>query len=366
MHLNKKIIILLGLLTALFIVKSCKKDIPASSSYPYIPTPYVLETKPWYPQLKLPADNPLTEEGVLLGKMLFYDPILSGDSTQSCNSCHRQSRAFADGRRFNIGITGQVGTRNNMPLFNLMWSNKFFWDGRTTSLKEQILLPIAAHDEMNLNIYDAIERLENSKRYLPLFQKAFGITEIKPIHLQKSIEQFLITLTSFNAPIDKLWNRTDTLNVISESALRGLKNFFKDANLGGADCFHCHSNVPFFGNISAGDVMSNNGLNIEHKDKGFGNITGRVEDEGKFKIPSLRNVAVTGPYMHDGRFATLEEVIDFYSDNVKLYSPNLDDIILAHNKQLKLTQQQKDDLIEFLKTLTDSEFLNDSKHKNPF
>ena len=365
--MNNKIYISCFLILSLILFKSCKKDnFIAKEDTQFKTVPYNLEVKPWYPQLKLPTDNPLTEEGVLLGRMLFYDPIISGDSTLSCSGCHRLSLAFADSRRFSVGITGQVGTRTSMPLFNLMWSNKFFWDGRAKTLKEQILLPIAAHDEMNLNIYDAVQKLKNSPLYLNHIKKAFNTTNVEPIHIQKSIEQFLVTILSFNAPIDKLWGRTDTLNVISASALRGLNIFMTPIESGGADCFHCHSNIPFLGNTSASSVMSNNGLSSVHHDKGFGNITGRIEDEGKFKIPSLRNIAATAPYMHDGRFATLEDVIDFYSTKIKLDSPNLDINILSHGKQLNLTSQQKEDLVEFLKTLTDTEYLNNSKYKTPF
>ncbi len=359
-----KIFFSIGLFSVLVFI-GCQKDQEVVITEKPL-TPYLIERKAWYPQFNLPTDNPLTEEGVLLGRMLFYDPILSGDSTLSCSGCHRQSRAFADSRRFSVGITGQVGTRNSMPLYNLMWMKKFFWDGRVTTLKEQVLLPIQAHDEMKLNLYDAVQKLEKSERYKPMFTQVFKTSNIQPVHLSKALEQFLVTLVSFNAQIDQLWGRTDTLNVISASALRGLNLFMKPTELGGADCFHCHSNIPYFGVTSASGSMSNNGLSSVFTDKGFGNITGLQSDDGKFKIPSLRNVALTAPYMHDGRFQTLEEVLDFYSDNIKLDSPNLDINILSHNAQLNLSAQEKEDIVEFLKTLTDTEFVNNPKFKSPF
>jgi cytochrome c peroxidase len=358
----------IGLILVLIAAKGCKKDpvVEQQQDGVHKVTPYTLERKPWYPQFRIPSDNPLTEEGVMLGRMLFHDPLLSADSSISCATCHVQSKGFADGRSLSKGVQGQIGTRNSMGLTNMMWQNRFFWDGRTLSLKEQVLSPIQAHNEMNMNLYDLMKRLQRSGRYKPEFKKAFNVDEITPVELSKALEQFVLTMISFDAPIDRLNGRTDTLNVISVSALRGLNLFMTPTENGGADCFHCHSNVPFFGVTSLGGSMSNNGLDMTFADNGFGNVTGNSLDNGKFKIPSLRNVEFTAPYMHDGRFANLEEVLDFYSDNIKLQSPNLDINIKAHNKQLNLTEQQKTDIIEFLKTLSDTEFINNPKFKTPF
>jgi cytochrome c peroxidase len=184
--------------------------------------------------------------------------------------------------------------------------------------------------------------------------------------LSKAFEQFLVTLVSFNSQFDKLYNRTDTLNVISASALRGLNLFLRPVEEGGADCFHCHSNLPFFGNTSREEAMFNNGLDMVFADKGFGNVTGVPSDNGRFKAPSLRNVEFTAPYMHDGRFDNLEEVLDFYSDGIELNSPFLDPNIESHKKQLQLTSQQKEDIVEFLKTLSDTAFINNPKFRTPF
>jgi cytochrome c peroxidase len=371
----KKKFLIFTLLVGALILKSCKKDPQAvpTEAVPYTTTPFVLVHEPWYPPFDLPLDNPLTEEGVMLGRMLFYDPILSGDSTLSCNNCHQQSKAFSDQRVVSVGITGQLGNRNSMPLHNQMWNKHFFWDGRAKSLKEQVLIPIQAHDEMNMNLYTLIDKLENTERYKSQFKKAFNVSEIEPTHISKALEQFIVTMISFNAQIDKLWHtpditwsHADTLKVISESALRGLNIFMQPTEDGGADCFHCHSNIPFFGTISISGSMSNNGLDAVHTDLGFGNITGKFEDKGKFKIPSLRNIARSSPYMHDGRFQTLQEVIDFYSDNIQFSSPNLDTNIDSHKTQLNLSTQQKTDIIEFLKTLTDTTYLNNPNLKSPF
>ncbi len=357
-------LVLLGLL-----VKGCKKDPVANDEKldgVHETTPYVLEHKPWYPPFRLPVDNQLTEEGVMLGRMLFHDPILSLDSTLSCAGCHIQKKGFTDGLKLSKGIKNQIGTRNSMALANLMWHNRLFWDGRALSIRQQVLGPIQAHNEMSMNLFDLMKRLQQSTRYQPAFKKAFNADQVTPEFLSKALEQFLVTMVSFNAPIDKLYGRTDTLNVISASALRGLKLFMQQVEDGGADCFHCHSNVPFFGNTSLNGSMSNNGLDMTFSDKGLGNVTGNETDNGKFKVPSLRNVEFTAPYMHDGRFDNLEEVLDFYSDQIKLQSPNLDINIASHNKQLNLTAQQKTDIIEFLKTLSDTEFMDNPKFKTPF
>lgn len=359
-----KILIIL-FCSAILLIKSCKKDQEILLSDTQT-TPYELVHKPGMPPFALPADNPLTNEGVLLGRMLFYDPIVSLDSSVSCASCHRLDLAFSDGLKVGKGIRGQILGRNSMPLYNLMWQKKFFWDGRAKTLREQVLIPIQAHNEMDMNLYDLAVKLGKSKRYQSAFQKAFPNQAMSPEYASKALEQFLVTLISFNAPIDQLHNRTDTLAVISASALRGLQMFMKPVENGGADCFHCHSNNPFFGNNSVSGSMVNNGLDFQFTDNGFGSATGNSLDNGKFKIPSLRNVAVSAPYMHDGRFDNLDEVMDFYSSGIKLNSPNLDINILSHGKQLNLTQQQKDDIVEFMKTLTDQSFLTNPGFKTPF
>jgi len=362
-------LIVIGLVLLGILAKGCKKDPVAydeSKDGVFKTTPYVLEHRPQYPPFRLPADNPLTEEGVMLGRMLFHDPILSLDSTLSCAFCHVQKKGFTDGRKLSKGIQNQIGTRNSMPLSNLMWQNRLFWDGRALNIKQQVLGPIQAHNEMNMNLFDLVLRLQKSSRYSVAFKKAFHAEQITPDLLSKALEQFLVTMVSFNSPIDRLRGRTDTLNVISPEALRGLKLFMQPLENGGADCFHCHSNIPFFGNTSLNGSMSNNGLDMTFADKGFGNVTGNETDNGKFKIPSLRNVEFTAPYMHDGRFDNLEEVLDFYSDEIKLNSPNLDVNILSHNKQLNLSPQQKSDIIEFLKALSDTEFMDNPAFKSPF
>lgn len=353
------------LLIVIFVI-GCRKD-PDPGSLAKGPTPYSLPVKSWYPNLKLPQDNPLTEEGIQLGRMLFYDPIMSADSSISCASCHKQVFAFTDNLAVSKGINGRLLTRNSMPLHNLMWNNFFFWDGRVNTLREQVLIPIQTHNEMALDLFELIKRMNKSSRYRTEFKKAFPNQDITPENVAKALEQFLISMISFDAKIDQLATNNDTLNVISASALRGMKLFFKPVEDGGADCFHCHSNTPFFGRFSQDGSMSNNGLDEAHTDLGFGAVTGNPLDNGKFKIPNLRNVELTAPYMHDGRFATLEEVLDFYGDGsgVKMNSPNIDSDMI-HNPPIVLTLQEKLDIIEFLKTLTDNNFINNPAFSNPF
>ncbi|MCO6495962.1 MAG: cytochrome-c peroxidase [Bacteroidetes bacterium] len=350
----------IGFIVLLFIsIYGCQRD--NSADYVFAPTPYQFpERKNGYPIYEPNTDNPLTEEGIALGRYLFYDPILSGDSTQRCADCHKQENAFADPKRFSIGISGAQGRRNGMALFNLMWHPEFFWDGRASTLREQVVVPIEDPKEMNSSMSEVLKKLNRSTFYRRLFYNAFGKHIITQDLYAKAMEQFLFTLISFNSEYDKFFRGEPTS--FSEAAFRGLTLFNKEPQLGGADCFHCH------GNIHLGSFkMVNNGLDETHNsDLGYAETTGKDYDQGKFKVVSLRNIALTAPYMHDGRFATLEEVIDFYAQGVHANSPNIDPQMDQIPKGLNLTTQQKSDLIEFLKSFTDSEFVNNPNFSNPF
>lgn len=346
-------------LLILITVVACKHE--PKETVIYNPTPHHFpERHTGYPQFEANADNPLTEEGIALGRFLFYDPILSGDSTQSCASCHLQENAFADPQRFSTGITGAVGRRNGMALFNLMWHPEFFWDGRASHIREQVVAPIADPNEMNSSMEEALHKLNNSNFYRKLFYQAFGREIITQDLYAKAMEQFLFSLISFNSEFDK-WNRGEP-STFSDSAFRGLGIFNREPSLGGADCFHCHGNIQF-GSFK----MTNNGLDAEHiSDLGYAEVTGKEYDKGKFKVVSLRNIELTAPYMHDGRFATLEEVIDFYAQGVHANSPNIDPQMDQIPQGLNLDAKQKADLIAYLKSLTDHSFINNSKFSNPF
>lgn len=316
-----------------------------------------------FPEAPFPNDNLPTVEGVYLGRMLFYDPVLSRDSTQSCASCHNQSQAFTDnGRALSVGIRGLTGTRNSMPLFNLAWNRRFFWDGRSFSLRHQSLMPIQDPLEMDESIEKAIEKLKRSSEYTARFKAAFGTEDITEDRMAKALEQFMNIIVSGNSRFDKHLRGEVTL---SESEKRGMTLFLGEfdpekPDNSGADCFHCHSNT-LFSNFQ----FMNNGLDSVFTDKGLYDVTGNPNDMGKFKVPSLRNVEVSGPYMHDGRFETLEEVIDFYNAGVK-ESASLDPNMHAIKHGLKLSDEDKQDLIAFMKTLTDPVYLNNPEYKNPF
>jgi len=320
----------------------------------------------------LPADNPLTEEGVYLGRMLSYDPVLSIDSSISCASCHTQEYAFSDPKPYSTGVFGLTTNRNAQPLFNLAYSRVFFWDGRQKTLRELALEPIQAHNEMAMTLPYLRKRLASIPRYRDAFKKAFG-SEPDVFNMTLALEQFLLTIVSKDSRFTQMW--PGNFNILTQEEKTGLQLFnglvdedpVTGALRGGADCFHCHGSVfaqannPNFGGIA------NNGLDAVITDKGFGGITGKNTDIGTFKTPSLLNVGLTAPYMHDGRFATLDEVIDHYSDQIKFSSPNLNPQINVHGpKQRLLTTQEKAALKAFLLTMTDTVFTNNPAYKNPF
>ncbi|MGY8690612.1 MAG: MbnP family protein, partial [Verrucomicrobiales bacterium] len=267
-------------------------------------TPLALRVTKRFPQVALPKDNPLTVEGVRLGERLFHDPRLSKGNAQSCASCHQQSHAFTDpNTRFSVGVNGDAGMRNAMPLFNLAWKKAFFWDGRVKSLREQVLEPIQDAHEMNEALPAVVAKLQADADYSALTEAAFGTRSITAEHVAKGLEQFLQTLISQDSKFDRAARREVAF---TDEEKRGFQLFVTEFdpknNLRGADCFHCHG-----GNLFTNHDFANNGLDATFADLGLGKVTDKPEDAGKFATPSMRNVAVTGPYMHDGRFATLEE-----------------------------------------------------------
>lgn len=328
------------------------------------PIPYKFPELKLFPQMPLSKNNPVTIEGVNLGRYLFYDPILSSDSSLSCASCHSQKFAFSDSpNRFSIGRNGIMSKRNTMPLFNLAWYPAYFWDGRVSSIEEQIFHPVRDSNEMNLDWRVAALRIKNSNLYPTKFKKAFGNSNIDSVLIANSIAQFLRTLLSYQSKYDQVLNGK---TFFSKDEYEGF-TLVNDQSKG--DCLHCH--------ITDGDALgttltfSNNGLDYaknpnEYKDKGRGEVTGKLQDYGKFIIPSLRNLAFTAPYMHDGRFKTLEEVIDFYSDGIKP-SANIDSKMeFVHQGGAKLKSEDKKKIIAFLKTLSDSTFITNTEFSNPF
>jgi cytochrome c peroxidase len=308
------------------------------------------------PTLIIPEDNPLTVAGVDLGRHLFYDKMLSGDQTQACATCHNQKLAFTDNNNaVSEGITGAKGDRNAMTIFNLMWSENLFWDSRAGSLRELATMPIENPIEMNAKVEDVLVRLNNSVMYQDKFKKAFGIDTIHKDHLSKALEQFLLSITSDNSKFDQ-FNRGEVQ--LTESELRG----FDVLKIKG--CFNCHSSSLLHDNAS-----HNTALDKTPKDKGLQGFTDNYADRHKFKTPSLRNVMVSAPYMHDGRFETIDEVIRFYEDVI----PNLnyeanknasDSMRIAPRNQI--TEREMTDAKAFLHTLTDNTYLTNPKFSDPF
>lgn len=300
----------------------------------------------------IPINNPQTQEGIALGKKLFFDPILSGNNTQACADCHAPENAFTDSAKFSEGINGNLGTRNSMPLFNLAWNydEKFFWDGNTFSLEHQVFVPVSDPTEMNSNWKDVVLKLQQHSEYPNLFKNAFGTNNIDSTLISKAIAQFERTLISANSKFDQyLLGETK----LTPNELNGF-NVFMDETKG--DCFHCHGSDK--NPLWTDHAFHNNGLDNAFTDLGLGAVTGDPADNGKFKSPSLRNLAFTAPYMHDGRFATLDDVINHYSQGLK-NSATVDPLMKKLNQGgVQLSDNDKADLKAFLLTLSDYEFIS--------
>ena len=312
-------------------------------------TPYLFTIPKGVPIPELPRDFPLTNERVALGQRLFHETRLSRDSSQSCASCHDAKNAFADRRRFSIGVDGNPGERNSMPLFNLAWKRDFFWDGRAPSLRKQALDPIQKPEEMHASLDQVFDRLTSDPTYAAQFARAFDSPGISAERIGIALEAFVITLTSFDSRFDRALRGQAQL---TEEEKRGFQLFVTEydprQNQFGADCFHCHGGALF-----TDHHFHNNGLAPDEQNAGRARVTGRSEDEAKFATPSLRNVKLTAPYMHDGRFDTLAEVIEHYDHGMSRTS-TLDPNLAKHPREgLRLTSEDKAALVAFLESLTD-------------
>ncbi|MFT6335422.1 MAG: cytochrome c peroxidase [Saprospiraceae bacterium] len=295
------------------------------------------------------SKNKLTEGKIKLGKALFYDPILSLDGSISCASCHSPYNAFAHtDHDLSHGIDDKIGIRNAPSLFNLAWQNSFMWDGAISHLDMQSLAPITSPTEMGDGLLNVISKLELSNKYRLLFNGAYGDSTITGQRVLLSISQFQLTLVSGNSKYDKIREGLDTFTIQEK----------KGYNLFVANCSSCHSE-PIF---TRGDFASN-GIEIDSTlmDYGRGAITKVKSDSLLFKIPSLRNLAYTKPYMHDGRFEKLREVLNHYTDGVVNYGQENSSNRLIKN--LELSNNDKSDLLSFLKTLNDQDFVFNKKHR---
>lgn len=344
-------------------VFSCKDDIEVNEVI-FDDTPYELDIGDFIAP-SIATDNPLTIQGVELGKMLFYEKMLSKDGSQSCASCHRQEHAFTDTAQFSIGVRGMMGGRQAMSIFNTAWhTNEFFWDGRAHLLRDQSLLPIQDELEMDETLGNVIAKLNESQLYKDQFMRAFGSEEITSEKMSLAMEQFMNSIVSHDSKYDRYLAGQDTL---TDSENRGRELFFTEYNeffpdQSGADCVHCHSGDNF-----ANNLYMNNGLDGNSPaDVGREKVSMDPEDKAKFKVTSLRNIEVTAPYMHDGRFSTLEQVIEHYNSGLNASSTIDPALVQTMGTGLRLDSTDKADLVAFLKTLTDHYLLENPEYSSPF
>ena len=292
----------------------CRKDKVQGTITPFeLDYPTILESG--LPKMIIPKDNLLTVEGVKLGRKLFYDKILSGDNTQACASCHEPKDGFTDNNlAFSEGIDGIEGSRNAMALVNLGWAQSYFWDGRSKTLEDQALLPVIDEIEMHATWTNAVKKLQETSEYPVLFNAAFNTFIIDSTLVAKALAQFERTLLSGNSPFDRyLLGLKTGYSLEEEIEMFEGYGIFLDKNKG--DCFHCHGDQ--FNPLYTDNLFHNNGLDAVPTDPGLAKVTGNVSDFGKFKTPTLRNLLFTAPYMHDGRFETLSQVVDHYSNRCK-------------------------------------------------
>lgn len=335
-QINSIILLCLGLISLGFTIKLTT-------------TPLYFEVPKGWPKPKYDfSKNPLTEEGFQLGRNLFYDPIMSKDSTISCASCHLQATGFAHvDHELSHGIDGKIGTRNSLALMNLAWSKDFMWDGGVNHLDVQPINPITSEIEMNESLQNVVAKLQKSENYKKLFTAAFGDSKVTGQRTLKALSQFLLQLTTYNSKYDKVMRKEEIYN---EREQRGY-DLFK------TNCASCHKE-PLF----TSDKFEYNGLTYDEtlNDIGRMKITHKKEDSLRFKVPTLRNVQFTFPYMHDGRFKKLSDVMKHYNSLTpnKLLPKEL-------NKSMNLTDKDQVDLILFLTTLTDKEFLFNSRFGYP-
>ena len=296
-----------------------------------------------------------TRAQVELGRHLFHDPLLSADGTVSCASCHLQANGFSDPRPLSKGVGGGIGDRNAMAIVNLAFDESFFWDGRRSSLAGQAHDPVVHQLEMAESWVNVEGKLRESETYPQLFFEAFGNLDMDSNQVTQAIAAFETTLLSFDAPFDAFFYE-GAADALDSAALRGFELFF-----GEAECVHCHA-----GPLLTDQTLKSNGLDGAVTDPGLGAVTGLETDLGKFKVPTLRNIAQTAPYMHDGRFATLLEVVEHYNSGVDSLAPNLDPNMHVYAEGLNLTDQQKLDLVAFMASFSDPDFLTNPLHGSPF
>jgi cytochrome c peroxidase len=385
MPYRKTVTILISIVTlsALMLI-ACKKnsdivtpepwaDVLNLPSQPYnysnISLPGYLSTPNIAGQNNTPANNQTTDWGATLGRVIFYDKNVSFNKSISCASCHSQATAFSDVIALSKGFSGGNTGRNSMSLTNAKFypNGRYFWDERAASLEIQVLLPIQDHVEMGMNIDTLVTRFKNLSYYPSLFTKAFGNQDINSDRVSKALAQFVRSIVSYESKYDagraplpvNAAPPTFNFSNFTVQENRGLQLFFSPQ----LACAACHGTETF-----TAAVAKNNGLDATTTDRGLGATTNNIANDGKFKVPSLRNIEFTAPYMHDGRFATLEQVVEHYNSGVQNH-PNLDQVLKTPGgapRQLNLTPADKTALVAFLKTLTDTKMTTNIKYSNPF
>lgn len=345
------------LIVALIFIWACNDQ----EELPNVSNEFILEVPPHFEPIPSVASNKFSKDKIELGRSLFYDPILSGNNRISCASCHVQSKSFTDGVALSSnGISGNQLLRHSPALINLAWMDGLFWEGGSKNLESLSLGPIDHPDEMGQSVPELVNEINNDSEYRQRFKDAFGIDEIELIHILQSIAQFQRTMISGNSRYDKYLLDREGGN-LSDLELHGL-TIFKE------NCSSCHKEPLFTDNS-----YHNNGIDDDWSDisneyifTGRFRITFDSSDLGKYKTPTLRNISLTAPYMHDGRFNNLQEVLDHYSSGVK-YSESLDDILIKNDGGIgiQLNNDEKDALLAFMETLTDYEFLRKEEFSNP-
>ncbi|MFC2101066.1 cytochrome-c peroxidase [Bacteroidota bacterium] len=339
-------------------ILSCKKETPISDPIPYQATPYQFEIPLHFPtNLNIPEDNPMTVEGVELGRYLFYDERLAGRADEglymSCGTCHLQENSFENGSGHGIGIDGGITANVMLPLINLLWNpGTYAWNGSVPSIEDDIMGVVTDPTEFNSTHEKVVNAISNISRYPPKFEKAFGTSEVTMDRIAKALAQFIRTFVTSNSRFDQ-WMRGETQ--LTPEELQGFVLFTTEE---GADCFHCHGgdgNPLFTTHLFYNNAKDGPSIN-DPSDRY--SVTGIVSDKGAYKATTLRNISKTGPYMHDGRFSTLDEVIDHYSQGL-VWSPHVHPLMhKIVDGGAQLIPQEKVSLKAFLLSLTDEEFIN--------
>jgi cytochrome c peroxidase len=384
-HKKAYVILSFVIVASIYSFYSCKKkdsgvpisdplaalNLPATPfNYANQPLPAFLRTPQINGQDNTPGTNPVTDWGATLGRVLFYDKIISINNSISCASCHKQNLAFSDDKVLSLGFAGGQTGRNSMSLINARYypDGKFFWDERAATLEIQTLIPVQDHVEMGMNLDTLINRLKSKSHYPVLFQKAFGSELINNDRISRALSQFVRSIISYQSKFDQ---GRAALNPPADPILTPYSNFTAQENQGKqlffsplTNCGVCHGTETF-----TAPMPKNNGIENPSVDRGVGAIVNLSLQDGNFKVSSLKNIELTAPYMHDGRFATLEQVIEHYNSGIQAHpnlAPQLRDPLTGTPKRLNLTPAQKASLVSFLKTLTDNTITSDPKFNNPF